>query len=141
MNKQGEIIVIDDDKDDQEFIVAALNELQINNKVTVFTNGKDALHYLNSHSKELFLILCDINMPVLNGIELRHKVQFIDLKHVKAAPFLYLTTASNLSTLVANKSFCNGLHIHLLNGIETLFIKLLPLVYWNVFVLRDVAVI
>lgn len=67
MNKSGEIIVIEDDLDDQEMFAEIFSKLQVANKILFFSNGEDALTYLQQPHIEPFLILSDINLPKLNG--------------------------------------------------------------------------
>jgi CheY-like chemotaxis protein len=95
MNKKGPIIVIEDDADDQELLVEIFQSLGYVNNVIYFQDGNDALDYLNKSDVHPFLILSDINMPKLNGFELRNKV-FTDLQlQSKCIPYLFFTTAAN----------------------------------------------
>lgn len=68
------ILMVDDDKDDQDLFREALET--INGSVNLMTadDGLDALQLLNSSPAKLpGLIILDINMPRMNGIEfLRH---------------------------------------------------------------------
>src|SRR6476619_2617243 len=59
MNKNGEIIVIEDDVDDQEMFTDIFQKIKINNKVLFFGNGEEALEYLQRPGIEPFLILSD----------------------------------------------------------------------------------
>ena len=92
MNKRGEIILVEDDSDDADFFKQAYRELGIQNKLTIFSNGKMAYDYFNNTDKNLFIIICDINMPVMSGIELRDKMQQVGEWRLRAIPFLFLTT-------------------------------------------------
>ena len=74
MNKYGPIIVIEDDRDDQELLVEIFHSLGYENQIIYFHDGNDALAYLNKTDVQPFLILSDINMPKLNGFELRNKI-------------------------------------------------------------------
>jgi CheY-like chemotaxis protein len=47
MNKKGPIIVIEDDIDDQEILVDIFQSLGYENKVIYFSDGHEALDYLN----------------------------------------------------------------------------------------------
>lgn len=70
MNKNGPIIIIEDDPDDKDFFNIVFKELNYPNKVEYFTSGKKALEYLNRTDITPFMILSDINMPELNGFEI-----------------------------------------------------------------------
>lgn len=95
MNKNGPIIVIEDDPDDQDLMVEIFQSLGYANKIIYFQDGNDALAYLNKSEVQPFIILSDINMPKLNGFELRNKV-FADRQlQTKCIPYLFFTTAAN----------------------------------------------
>lgn len=92
MNKNGEVIYIDDDADDQELFKQAYNELGIKNTLKSFKSAVKAYEYFNNTNNEIFLIISDINMPVLSGIGLRDKMQQIGEVKLRTIPFLFLTT-------------------------------------------------
>ena len=95
MNKDGPIIVIEDDMDDQEILHEIFQNLGYTNKISYFIDGNEALEYLNQTDVQPFLILSDINMPKLNGFELRNKVfNNIQLQE-KCIPYLFFTTGAN----------------------------------------------
>jgi CheY-like chemotaxis protein len=95
MNRDGEIIVIEDDKEDQELFGEILGSLKISNKVLFFGNGEEALTYLQQPNIEPFLILSDINLPRLNGFELRERV-FTNKELIKKCiPYIFFTTSAN----------------------------------------------
>lgn len=95
MNKNGEIIIIEDDTDDQETLMDIFNELGYKNKIIYFTDGQEALEYLTTSDRKPFLILSDINMPKLTGFELREKIYLNDSLNLKCIPYLFFTTTSN----------------------------------------------
>jgi CheY-like chemotaxis protein len=94
MNKSGEIIFVEDDTDDQEIFQQAYGELGIQNRLVIFSNGQKAYEYFNNTKKELFLIISDINMPVMTGIQLRDKMQQVGEVRLRSIPFLFMTTGT-----------------------------------------------
>lgn len=94
MNKQGPIIIIEDDADDQEVFSAALKALKYKNEILFFTEGEKALEYLTATKIKPFIIFSDINMPKLNGMELRDKVRENKDLEMKSIPYLFFTTTS-----------------------------------------------
>ncbi|MEO7531657.1 MAG: response regulator [Sediminibacterium sp.] len=95
MNKTGPIIVIEDDLDDQEVLVEIFHKLGYENQIIYFADGNLALDYLNKTEVAPFLILSDINMPKINGFELRNKIFTNEQLHVKCIPYLFFTSAAN----------------------------------------------
>jgi len=53
-------------------------------------SGEDAITYLNKHEHEAVLILSDINMPGMSGLEL---LGHIKRKYVKPPPVVMMITA------------------------------------------------
>ena len=47
-----------------------------------------------------FLILSDINMPKINGFELRSKVHTNEQLHIKCIPYLFFTTSANKKSVI-----------------------------------------
>ena len=95
MNKRGPIIVIEDDADDQHLLTTVFTELDYSNEIVFFEDGEKALAYLKQDGIFPFLILSDINMPKLNGFELKSMVQTNDDLSAKCIPYLFFTTSVN----------------------------------------------
>jgi CheY-like chemotaxis protein len=95
MVKLGPIILIEDDPDDQELIRKALKEAGVNNEVINLNNGAEALQFLITTTIQPFLILCDVNMPKLNGIELKMRIDEDAELRRKSIPFIFFTTSAN----------------------------------------------
>ena len=101
MSLKGPIIAIEDDVDDQFLLKTAIEELKIANKILFFENGQEALVYLQSTQEQPFLILCDINMPIMNGLELREHIDRNEYLKKKSIPFVFLSTADNPNIIEA----------------------------------------
>lgn len=95
MSVKGPIISIEDDSDDQFLIKSVVEELQIANPLIFFSNGLEALLFLETTTEQPFIILCDINMPVMNGLELRLRIEQNEYLKKKSIPFVFLSTADN----------------------------------------------
>lgn len=95
MNKKGPIIIIEDDQDDQEILGEIFEKLGYENKVVFFRDGNDTLEFLNKTDIHPFLILSDINMPAINGFDLRNKIYTNEMLQTKCIPYLFFTTSSN----------------------------------------------
>jgi CheY-like chemotaxis protein len=95
MNKNGPVIIIEDDIDDQEILTEIFQKLGYSNEVIFFADGISALDYLNQPKILPFLILSDINLPKLSGFELRSKLKTDADLTVKCIPYLFFSTALN----------------------------------------------
>lgn len=53
------------------------------------------MEYITEPAVSPFLILSDINMPKMSGLELREKIQADKGLRLKAIPFIFFTTTAN----------------------------------------------
>jgi len=95
MNKTGPIIIIEDDRDDQFLLNIVFEELGYKNELIYFEDGEKALKYLTDCDIEPFIIISDINLPILNGFELREEIFNNEKLRTKCIPYLFFTTASD----------------------------------------------
>ncbi|WP_125721277.1 response regulator [Flavobacterium ustbae] len=93
MSKSGPIVLLEDDQDDKEFMEKIFSELGIENERVYLKNSQEALDYLNSTSKSLFLILCDVNLAGMNGLELKREIDSIPYLRLKSIPFVFYSTS------------------------------------------------
>jgi CheY-like chemotaxis protein len=99
MPKNGPIIIIEDDADDQELLNEIFRELQIPNFVKFFNSCLHAFEYLLTTIEKPFLIISDINLPAMTGLEMCKKIMENELVRVKSIPFIFLTTSSDRQTI------------------------------------------
>ncbi|MEX2232279.1 MAG: response regulator, partial [Cyclobacteriaceae bacterium] len=88
MKKSGPIIVIEDDLEDQQLLDEIFKNLKFPNRVIFFSDGNDALKYLDTTEEQPFLILSDINMPKMDGFEVRNKIWTNEKLSLKCIPYL-----------------------------------------------------
>ncbi|MBI2721109.1 MAG: response regulator [Bacteroidetes bacterium] len=100
MNKTGPIIIIEDDRDDQEIFGIVFEELGYKNDILFFGDGEEALNYLTSTALEPFIIFSDINMPKLNGMELREKIYENEDLRIKSIPYLFFSTTAEQKHII-----------------------------------------
>ena len=86
------ILVVDDEKDVQVLFEQRFRkEIKNGEMEFVFAfSGEDALLYLNEHEHEAVLILSDINMPGMSGLDLLGQIK---QKYFKPPPIVMMITA------------------------------------------------
>lgn len=92
MKNKKPILLIEDDKVDIMTVKRALGEIRVTNRLDTAWNGEEGLKYLRDPEKELpGIILLDLNMPKMNGIEFLEIVK--NEKELKRIPVVVLTTS------------------------------------------------
>ena len=92
MQKSMPILLVEDDDVDAMTVERALRELKITNQLVRVNDGEQAIDYLRDRSnRSPCLILLDLNMPRMNGIEFL-KVAKAD-ENIKMIPVVVLTTS------------------------------------------------
>lgn len=88
------ILLVDDDSDDQLLFQEALAEVDAVVRCFIANNGADALEKLNTSLIFPDIIIMDVNMPMMNGMEclraLKRSEEFRDIPVI-----MYSTSCSN----------------------------------------------
>tara|TARA_B100001057_G_scaffold501198_2_gene621833 strand:- start:1919 stop:3082 length:1164 start_codon:yes stop_codon:yes gene_type:complete len=90
----AKILIIEDEEPIRRVLVRILTEEDSLFEVDEAIDGKDGLKMLSNNNYDL--VLCDIKMPKLDGIEVLEKVKISK----KTLPFIMLTGHGNVSTAV-----------------------------------------
>ena len=94
MNSFKPILLVEDDLVDSMTVKRALKELNVANKVVIAKNGEEAIDYFNDKNNERpCLILLDINMPKMNGIEFLEERK--KNAEINIVPTVVLTTSND----------------------------------------------
>jgi CheY-like chemotaxis protein len=93
MKSSKPILLVEDDNVDAMTVRRALKDLNVPNGVVHHLNGEDALKYLMSKNKRPCVILLDLNMPRMNGIDFLKIIKKSD--ELKQIPVIVLTTSKD----------------------------------------------
>ncbi|MGY3452841.1 response regulator [Bradyrhizobium sp. USDA 4353] len=100
MTKPVTIIMIEDDEGHARLIERNIRRSGVNNEIKPFTNGTDAVKYLLGadgsgldHKGHALLILLDLNLPDMTGIDILKMVK--QNSYLKSAPVVILTTTDD----------------------------------------------
>jgi len=99
-NNTVEILLIEDNMNDAELAIRAFRKGNINNNFVHLKNGAEALEFLFARgkfegrdtSKKPKVILLDLKMPKVDGLEVLAKIKASDL--TKSIPVVVLTSSS-----------------------------------------------
>ena len=99
MKNSKPILLVEDDNVDVMTVERALKDLNIKNQFVSTANGEEALEYLNNNgNKKPCIILLDLNMPKMNGIEFLKIIKANDV--LKKIPVVVLTTSSQQQDVI-----------------------------------------
>jgi len=92
MKDMRPILLVEDDEVDTMTVKRSLKDLQVRNNLITVSNGEEALDYLrDEQQRKPCIILLDINMPKMNGIEFLTVAKNDD--KLKKIPVIVLTTS------------------------------------------------
>lgn len=100
MDRLGPIMIIEDDLDDQYMFQEVFKALNYENEIIFFEDGLSALQHLTETSIKPFIIFSDINMPKLNGLELREKIHQNEDLRLKSIPYLFFSTTAEQKFII-----------------------------------------
>jgi len=93
------VLLVEDDSVDAMTVKRAFKDLKIKNPLACAANGEEALQYLrNPGNEKPCIILLDINMPKMNGIEFLKVVRADEL--LRMIPVVVLSTSSEERDIV-----------------------------------------
>ncbi len=135
-NQIVHILLVEDDEIDAEAIVRGFQKQQIDNPITVVPNGIEALNVLrgeNGHTRipAPYLILLDLNMPRMNGIEFLQALRQ-DGQLKSSIVFVLTTSNSDKDKLAAYQEQIAGYLLKQRSGVN--FSELVSMLdfYWRV---------
>ncbi|WP_047244935.1 response regulator [Maribacter thermophilus] len=92
------ILLIEDDSIEIMKLERTVSKLEVKHKITKAKNGEEALEYLKSDSRLPDIILLDLNMPRMSGIEFLSILKTDEA--FKYLPTIILTTSENRADLL-----------------------------------------
>ena len=98
MKNALKVLLIEDDTIEVMKLNRATSSLNLNHQIIEANNGEVALELLKDHSALPDIILLDLNMPKVNGIEFLRILKSDD--RLKYIPTIILTTSNNQKDLL-----------------------------------------
>lgn len=134
--KSVSILLVDDSDEDAELVERALARVKITNPLVRAINGLDALAILRGTNgkqklEKPFIILTDLNMPRMNGIEFLQQIR-ADPALQQSVVFMLTTSAAEEDRVAAYNLNAAGYMIKADPGDDLLKLVSLLANYWRI---------
>lgn len=134
--KTVSILLVEDDKIDQKSLLRSFKKLRISNPLVIANDGVEAWEILTQSEaapglQQPFMIILDINMPRMNGIELLRKIRAHESLR---DTIVFVLTTSNDEKDKFEAFNCNVAGYMLKTDMDNSFMEAVELVenYWRV---------
>jgi len=90
------ILLVDDDREDNEFHKMVIEEMNITERIEIALNGLEALNFLKRENQTApDIIFLDVNMPKMNGWEFLEEYHKLTREQKAKVVIIMLTTSQN----------------------------------------------
>lgn len=108
--KNGSILLVEDNPDDEKLTLRALKKNNIANPVKVARDGQEALDYLFDDNQPLpAVVLLDLRLPKVSGLEVLKRMRADPVR--KLVPVVILTSSKEESDLTNGYAFGTNSYI------------------------------
>ena len=121
MDNLGRILMVEDDPNDVELTLTALERYNLANEVVVTRDGEEALDYLyrrgsyaTRSTDHPAVILLDLKLPKVDGLEVLQQIKSDD--HLKMIPVVVLTSSHEEKDLVS--SYKRGVNAYVVKPVD-----------------------
>ena len=121
MSQLGRILLVEDDPQDVELTMTALQEYNLVNEVAVARDGQEALDYLYCRGQfngrdgtRPAVVLLDLKLPKINGLEVLEQIR--SDKELKVLPVVVLTSSHEERDLV--RSYELGVNAYVVKPVD-----------------------
>lgn len=96
-HREIEVLIAEDEDLDRFLLESAFKKKQVTNPIRFFENGRELIRFLKENVSDSlhdkFIVLTDLNMPIMNGFELLAELRSDQL--MRRIPVFVLTSSSD----------------------------------------------
>lgn len=113
-SEQIEILLIEDNFDDAELTIRALKKRNLANRLLHISDSEEALEYIFGKESNPKLILLDLKMPKIDGIEVLKRIKSDPVR--KVIPVVMLTSSKEERDIV--ESYHLGVNAYIVKPVQ-----------------------
>jgi len=102
------VFIVDSDIEDKELLEDAWKELGLPNKLFFFKNAEEVIRQLESDAEVPFLIISEIDLPKISGLDLKRYLLKNNHTNFKSIPFVFLTDTPSQSQIEQAYHLCTN---------------------------------
>lgn len=116
MNDVADILLVEDNPDDAGLTIRALKKNKLANSLVHLSDGEEAINYLFAPGRVIMpkLILLDLKMPKVDGIEVLRKIKSDE--NLKVIPVVVLTSSKEERDIV--ESYKLGVNAYIVKPVD-----------------------
>jgi CheY-like chemotaxis protein len=125
------VLLVEDDRVDAMTVKRAIRQIKMHHPMIHAENGEEALEYLqNANNEKPWIILLDLNMPKMNGIEFLQVAK--NDPELRSIPVIVLTTSKEQQDRI--ESFRFGVAGYMIKPVDySQFVEMMQAIkmYWT----------
>ena len=98
MKRVKQILIAEDNLADLELIKSAFQEIDLHAEITIVKDGQELLDFFKGEIDNLGLVLLDLNLPKINGMEILKQFYTDDL--LKKIPIVVFTSSNDFDKII-----------------------------------------
>ena len=112
---RGNILLVEDNPDDRDLTIMALNGSNIANQIDIARDGEEALEYFEDQSRPLpVLVLLDLKLPRIMGLDVLRRLRAEE--RTKLVPIVVLTSSQQESDRY--QSYVEGVNAYVVKPVQ-----------------------
>jgi len=99
MKRVKQILIAEDNLADLELIKSAFQEIDLHAEITIVKDGQELLDFFKGEIDNLGLVLLDLNLPKIDGMEILKQFYTDDL--LKKIPIVVFTSTNDFDKIIS----------------------------------------
>ena len=98
---EGPIVIIDADDQSRQFYADVIKAIDVPNEIRFFEDGQQGLDYLYSTTEKPFMLLSEIELPGMSGLQMKEIIHKDPYLKEKAIPFIFISSNTSAEAIRA----------------------------------------